>query len=358
MKILHRYVLQHFLSVFTLALGAFVGLYLIIDFFEKIEDFLQKQVPASTTCLYFLYKTPAILAQGIPVAVLLATLISLGILKRNRELIAMKAAGIDASFYSTPIVLAALAISIVHFTCTETISRTMTQKAQAIWQFHIQGKGHSGTMTLENLWIHGKDTLYQIRLYDPQKESLERATLFQLDSSFKLVQRLDARRIRWNGDRWVCEDGLLIRFEGVETHQEWFQERELVLPETPKDFSGVQSLPEQLDWAGLYRYAKRIRQEGYNAAPYEVELNLRIAFPLTTLVLSLLGITISLRQRLHAGVAAGVLVGLVTAFLYMALLHLGCSMATAGLLPPFVGVWAANVIFASMASYLWLTDSQ
>lgn len=358
MKIIFRYVLRQFASVFALALAAFVGLYLVIDFFEKVDDLLQKQASLTTTCLYFLYKTPLIVAQGIPMAVLLATLITLGVLKRNREIIALRAAGIHAVVYAQPIAMAALFIAVVHFGAGETIARSMNQKAQNLWQQQVLHQKSSVSWSQENVWYHGRSCIYQIRLYDRHTYTLQKVSLFYLDNEFKLSQRLDAKRIRWDKDRWLAEEGLVLKFNGNDTVQEWFKELPLDLSESPKDFSSLQTLPEQLGWLELYRYTTKIRQEGYNSAPYEVELNLRVAFPMTTLILALLGITMSLRQKLRSGIAVGVLVALLVAFLYLTLLNMGCSMATAGLLPPFLGAWAANVIFAALAYYLWITNDQ
>lgn len=358
MKILSRYVLRQFLAVFALALAAFVGLYLVIDFFEKVDDLLQKQVALTTALRYFFHKTPLIVAQGIPMAVLLATLISLGILKRNRELIAMKTAGVHPSVYATPLAVAAFFIALVHFAAGETIARSMSQKAQDIWQQEIQHKKSSFSWTREDIWYHGRDCIYQARLYDSAGKTLQKVSLYYLDKDFKLIRRIDSKRMRWNDGRWTAEEGLVLRLDGIDTQQERFQEKDLEVPETPKDFASLQTIPEQLNWVDLYHYSRKVRQEGYNAAPYTVELHLRIAFPMTTFVLALLGISLSLRQAFHTGIAAGVTVALVIAFLYLTLLHVGCSMATAGLLPPIIGAWAANVIFAALAYHLWLSNQQ
>jgi len=184
---------------------------------------------------------------------------------------------------------------------------------------------------------------------------MEKTSLFYLDSHFKLTQRLDAKRIRWKDNRWVAEDGLILNFKGADTEQEWFDERKLDLNETPEDFVSLESIPEELDFLSLYRYVHRIREDGFTATPYEVELQLRLAFPLTTFILSLLGITIALRQGIH-GESQWVRAWVLVASIYLAVLQTGCALATAGILPPLVGVWAGNIIFVMLVAYLWITD--
>lgn len=358
MKIIPRYILRHFFPVFGLALCAIVGLYLIIDFFEKVDNLLEKHVAAGDIFAFFILKIPFILTQGIPMATLLGSLLALGILKRNRELIALETAGIRAAYYVRPILFTAMALSLVHFLTDETLARAMNQKAQQIWQREVLNQTASLSWSHENVWYHGQDVIYQIRLYNKGEETLERASLFYLTPQFKLTERLDAKRIRWKDDRWIAEEGLILRFNGSNIEQERFSERELNLAETPNDFARLETIPEELGWLDLYSYAKKIRAEGYNTKPYEVELHMRLALPLTTFIVALLGVTIALSQGLHGGIAVGVGIALLLASLYFTLLHLGSALATAGILPPFLGVWIGDVIFAALAGYLWMAKVQ
>lgn len=356
MRIIPRYMLRHFLPVFALALFAFTSLYLIVDFFENMEKFIEKRVPLADTLSYFLNKTPSVAAQGIPMACLLAALITLGLLKRNRELIAMEAAGIKAVSYVSPIIVAAFCISAVHLVFGETVSRSMNQVSAKIWNEQVQRRKGHFSWGRENVWYHGQDVIYQVRIYDKRTQTLEKVSLFFLDPQFKLVQRLDAKRFHWNGTQWVAENGLALKFGESGTEQETFEERTFRMQETPADFSGLETVPEELDWADLYQYARKIRQEGYNSRPYEVELHQRIAFPLSTLVLAILGIIIALRQKVHGGIALGVGIGLLVGSLYFAVQQLGCALATAGILHPAVGVWAGNTIFFAAAVYAWISN--
>ena len=353
MKIISRYVLRHFFPVFGLALGAIVGLYLVIDFFEKVDNLLEKHVDAASILSYFMLKIPFIVTQAIPMAALLGSLIALGILKRNRELIALETAGIRATTYVGPILLTALGLSLAHLLADETLARAMNQKAQQIWQREVLNHKASLAWSHENVWYHGHNVIYQIRLYNKEAESLEKVSLFYLNRKFELTERLDAKRVRWQDQRWIAEDGLILRFTESQVEQEWFAERELALAETPSDFARLETIPEELNWIDLYRYTQKIRTEGYNARPYEVELHMRLALPLTTFIVALLGVTIALSQGLHGGLAIGVGIALVVASLYFMVLHLGTALATAGILPPLVGVWAGDIIFATLAGYLW-----
>ena len=355
MTIIHRYILRHFVPVFLLALTAFVGLYMIIDFFEKVDDMLEQNVPLILCAAYFTYKIPFILTQGIPMSALLGALVGLGLMKRNRELIALETAGSRPSYYVAPIVCASLILALIHFLVGETLSRTLNQEAEKISKEQFYNIKTPVTYGYENLWVHGHSVIYQILLYDVQKHSMEKVSLFYLDDRFRLAQRLDAQKVRWEGDRWVAENGLLLRFKGSEMEQEWFERRDLDLAETPNDFGSVETIPQELGWLSLYRYARKIRQEGYQSTPYEVELHLRVALPFTTIILTLLGLTIALRQDIHSGIPLSIGVALGTTSLYLGFFHVGSGLASASILSPLLGVWAGNIIFICLTLYLWMT---
>ncbi|NSW86540.1 MAG: LPS export ABC transporter permease LptG [Syntrophobacteraceae bacterium] len=358
MKIISRYVLAHFLPIFALCLCAFVGLYLVIDFFENVDRMIEHHVSPLKIAAFFLYKIPFIATQGIPMAVLLATMISLGLLKRNRELIALETAGIHTFSYVAPIVLTALVVSVIHFLGAETVSRSLNHKSRQIWEQEVLGRKSPASWSRENFWYYGQNVIYQVRLYDPASQTLEKVSLFYIDPEFRLVERLDARRFIWEGGRWTAQDGLILRFSGSETNQEWFDHRTIDLREKPADFSGLETVPEELNWLDLYHYTTKIRQEGFNSTQHQVELHLRVVQPLTTFILAILGIMIALRQGIHGGIAVGVGVGMIVASLYFAVLQLGCALATAEILSPALGVWAGDVIFSSLAGYLWITHHQ
>ena len=258
MKIISRYILRLFLPIFGLTLSAFVGLYLIIDFFEKMDDILGGSAPFGSTVLYFLYRCPAIITQGIPLVVLLAAVITLGILKRNRELIALRAAGVRPYVYAGPIVLMALMFAVAEFWMGESMARPMDRAAQRIWDYQIRGHETPILWSQENVWYWGKDAIYHIHLYDRRRRTLENVTVFYVDSEFNLEQRIDAKQIRWIDHQWVAENGAIINLSDS-GQQQWFTTKTLNLPETPEDFKSIDMAPEDLSWETLYHYTSKLR---------------------------------------------------------------------------------------------------
>ncbi|MFZ2446450.1 MAG: LPS export ABC transporter permease LptG [Syntrophobacteraceae bacterium] len=357
MRIIPRYMLRHFWPVFAVVMLAFVGLYLVVDFFERLDAMMANKLPFLDICRYFLGKIPFIVTQGIPMSTLLATIITLGMLKRNRELIAMEAAGVKPAYYVAPIAATALLLSVFHFTVGEFVARPLSKNLEDPWNARIEQNKPTVRLKLQNVWYRAENTIYQARLYDWQNKVMERASIFFLDPQFRLTQRLDARRIVWTGHGWVAYDGLLVGFNPSSTDQQWFESRQLDLNITPADLEAGETVSENLGWIDLYNYIYKIEQEGFSSTPFRVDLQMRLAAPLATFILALLGIAVALRQGLHGGIAAGVGFSMGLAFAFLGISSVGKALASSGVLPPFLGVWAGNIVFAALACYSWVRGS-
>ncbi len=358
MKIVTRYVLKHFLAVFGVALFGFGGIYLVVDFFEKLDDILEKKAAALDAVLYFAYKLPAILTQGIPMAALLAALIGLGLLQRNREIMALRAAGLSAWVYAAPMVAASCALALLTFVAGETVGRPLSHKAARVWQEKIDKKRVQLGFLQENVWYHGQDFFLQARTYDARSKVFQGVSIYYLDEHFRLRERLDALRLLWVPSTWIAEKGTLLRMdEGLAWHHV-FEEKEVALNLDPKDLTVAAALPEDLRWDQLYGYTQRLRADGYNAVPYVVELHVRAATALAAGILGLIGVSLSLHLGHRGGIASGLTMGLGLTFAYLVLFQVGSSLARSETLSPAFGVWIPNVLFAGIGAFLWMRAPQ
>jgi lipopolysaccharide export system permease protein len=283
---------------------------------------------------------------------MLATLVSLGILNRNHELIALKAAGVNAVTYAGPILVMSVLMALGHFGITESVARPFNRQAEEIWQKKVKQQPNPSGWSQENVWYRGKNLINQIRVYDQRNRSLERVSIFYINDKFHLVRRLDAKRIRWTGDRWIAENGLVIQPQGSDQQISRFDELELDLAELPEDFKTLETIPDELNWWDLYSYISKLQQEGYSTVRYQVDWHMRLAFPVTTVVLVLFGVATAMYLGHRGGIVIGVGLGIIAAGVLLISLQLGGSLGTAGILPPFFAAWTSNVLFGLLGIHL------
>ena len=359
MTILDRYVLKEFTKMFLLILVSLLALYLIVDFFERIRMFLSKGASMRQMASYFVLTVPMILSQMIPVAVLLGSLLSFGILSKNSEITAMKANGLSLYRLSLPVIAASFAICIVAFLLSEFITPSTNQKAKYVKLIEIQKKEKLGSFKQNEIWYRGEQGIYNFSVFDPHTSTLKgiRIHFFGDNSpgSMSLSQRIDAKEAVWIEGKWKFRDLIITTFkrDGVPSIER-VASRVIPLSEEPSDFMVVQKDTEEMGLVELSRFEKKMRSEGYDTIRYQTDMNGKIAFPLVSVILAILGISFSLKSERNGGVPQSIGLGIVIGFSYWIVFAFAVSLGRAGTLPPVIAGWAANLIVGIAATIMFI----
>jgi len=350
MSILHRYILKEIARYFFMILAMVVGIYLAVDFFEKIDDFMEAGLPVALAGTYFLLKTPFILGQILPVGVLLSTLVTFGLMNKNNEWIALKGGGIGVHAFLFPVLGVGLGFSALLFLIAEIgIPMTMS-RANHIWR--IQVRNESAVASREkNIWIKSDQFITHIRYYNPAQKRFHGITLHGFGPNFRLIRRIDAEGGYYQNGKWILLNGMEQIFDpqGGNTQTKTFEQNTLALDLHPEDLQRVVKASEEMNLFELQAYVRKIEAEGYDATVYRVDLNAKIAFPLVCVVMSLLGLGIGLKRSVKEALPAGIAFGIGAAFLYW-ILHSFClSLGYGEMLPPVLAPWVANFVFLCVA---------
>jgi len=350
-----RYLLREFGSSLGLCLGAFVALYLSVDFFEHLSSFLNHEASALTIARYFLLKIPLIVTQVVPVAVLAATLLSLGGLARRGELMAMRACGVSLWQIASPVVAACLALSLATLLWNEYVVPECSMRAHYVETVEIKKKKFKGLFSDEEIWYHGERSFTNIERYDPRHSEIYGLTRYDLDPDFHLRRIIEARMVHWTGSEWIATDAAETLFadDGTLTMQA-VSDPTLGLRETPDDFTAVHHDADDLSFASLRREIRELRKKGIDTTEPTTDLWLKIAVPFVSLVMALVGIPLASRRSRSSGVAASVGTALVVGFSYWVVLALTTSLGHSGVLPAPVAAWSANIIFAVIGEIFFL----
>ena len=166
MTILTRYILGELIKIFMITLGAFVMIYVLVDFFERIDNFIEAGARLHFMFLYIMFKLPLVVGQMTPVAVLMSTIIALGLLARGNEIIALKASGVSPYRIVFPVLALSLLISCLSFLNSESVVPYTNRRVNAIWKRHVQREAPKFVARYESLWFKGQDAIYNIRTYD------------------------------------------------------------------------------------------------------------------------------------------------------------------------------------------------
>ena len=368
MPLLHRYVLRRFISCYILSAAGLIGIFLIVDFFERVDEFIRRDMPYSDLISYFVCKIPSIASYMAPQAVLLATVITLAVLARDNEIIAMKASGIGIVGITLPILGASLMIALLVLANSEYLSPIATKKMNYIFKVKVQGNQPYGdTYILEDfsakqLWFIAKDTaVWNIGQFDPKEMRIRDAKIFYRFDNGSIQKRIDVKEVVWSGAHWEFFDGFQRTFE-QEGHSstEYFEKKIFPVLETPDDIlKNMISYSDEISLRELYKEIKEMTLEGKDTLKHRVDFHQKISYPFISIVLALLAIPLSLRSSRHGGVLFCVGINLSVGFLFSFLYAMGVSLGNGGFFSPIFAAWGPLLLFASFGFYLLLTlDSE
>jgi lipopolysaccharide export system permease protein len=357
MRLLKRYVLKKFLAVYALTLISLISVFLLVDFFERVDEFLVKGSTLFDLFAYYFYKIPFIFFFIAPQAVLLATVVTLAAFARNNEFTAMKACGIGVTGITIPIVLAAFLIAIAVVVCNEYVAPEANRKMNYIFNVKVRGRQPMGAVQRDKLWFRSANGwLCNVNYYDPNKSLMKRVSLFIYGKDNRLERRIDAAAAIWNGKEWEFTNGYTRDFGPDEVVNTQYFDREIFpLPETPKDLNKAQKKPEEMSVSEMYRDIKATSTEGKDSSRMWVDLHHKFSYPFIGVVLALIGIPLSLRSNRSGGVLFSVGLSLGLGFAFSFIYAMGISLGHGGTFSPFLAAWGPNIIFSCIGFYLLLT---
>lgn len=361
MTILQRYVQREFLKIFGICFGGLLGIYFLVDFFQRIDLFLNYPTPVSYKILYFILKMPLFVYHITPVTVLVSLLVTLGMLNRNREITAIKCGGITLVHLCAPLVALGLAASVFVFVTNEFVVPHTTRQSRYVLDVLIKNRPLRSIFRQNRIWYYGENkTIFNIQLLDPVERSLEGVTIFRFDpEGTRLLERIDARSARYREGRWQFVDGTIRTFhpDGA-IRTESFTKRGIPIREKPEDISQYREKPEEMNLPALAGYVRKLRRSGFNPTVYLVDLYAKVSLPLVSFVVAILAIPFGFRAGPKGGIVASLGASITLGFAYWIVISIAISLGHAGKIPPLLAAWLPNIFFLGVGVYLWLNLEQ
>jgi LPS export ABC transporter permease LptG len=313
---------------------------------------------------FLFWSTPEYLTYIIAMAVLLAGLVTVGLLTKNSELVVMRACGISLYRTALPLLAFAFGASALLVGLEENVLATSNRRADQL--NHIIRTGSPQTFgVLNRKWVVGRSgEVYHYQYYDPRTQQLHALSVFEFDpSTERLTRRLFVQKASYaptmgSGEpqpTWSLENGWERRFgAGNEvkgfhrfaTSTARFEEADYFVTEARE--------PELMNFGQLRRYIAELRSSGYNVLEHEVGLHRKVAFPFVTLVMTLIAVPFAVSTG-RRGAMYGIGVGIVLALIYWVMISIFAAFGASGVLDPMLAAWAPNLIFGAAALYLLLT---
>lgn len=356
--LLDLYLLRRFFYYLIVLLAGFVLIFDAFTLFDLLGDISKNHVAISVVLNYFRYLIPYMLYVLAPLAALVATLITLAVLTKNNEVIAVKASGISLYRLILPLGLAGCLVAGGMFAMGETILPYANQRQDAL-RNEIKGRPPQTYFQPAHQWIFGERAkIYNYEFFDPEAQLFGGLNVFELDpKTFQIERRVYAARATWDASEstWILTAGWIRDFQnGQITRFTPFRAYSLTeLSEPPSYFRREVLESDQMNWRELSAYIKSLRQAGFDTSRLSVQWQEKFAYPLIAAIIVCLGAPFAFLVGTR-GAIGGLALAVGIGITYRAVAQLLASMGTVGLLPAVLAGWAPDAIFAFLAVYFFL----
>jgi len=346
MKIFDRYILKNFLNILLFSIAAFTLIYIITNLIEKLDSFLDKQIPSKMIILYYIYFIPEIIKQILPVSMLMASLFSVSQLARHHELIAMKSSGVSLFRILLPIIIFSFFISIFSFFFNELFVLYTNRLKFDIDRVYLLKLPPTGLTEQSNISIQdSEERIVNVGYFDSERLIAYNINI-QIKKENTITQRIDAKEMRWIKNKWILNNGAVRNFKDEQEELKLFtQLTDYTLNVKPEDLSVIQIKPEEMNYAELERFIKKLKSLGSDTMKWSVNLNQKLSFPFSSFIIVMFGISFaSIGWR--GGTAKGFGISLIICFLYYGInISLGPILGQKNILQPALAAWLGNIIF-------------
>jgi len=363
--ILDRYVARMYLRIVGLTFVSLLGIFYISSFIDLSDKLFKGKATMGMLLSFFWFSTPQFVYYVIPISLLIATLVTIGLLTRNSELVVMRACGISLYRVALPLLAFAAVASAILFGLEERVLAGANRQAN---QLNLRIRtGSAPTLDILNRrWVVGHNgVIYHYEHFEPRRKELTRLSTYHFDARrWSLVRRSYVESAAFDksslgadrpGARWITRQGWVREVDAAGQVRSYvpFNGRSVTL-EPPDYFGTEQPEAARMTYAGLSRYIAEMRAAGFNVVPFLVDLHQKVSFPFVTIIMTVLAVPFAVTTG-RRGALYGIGVGIALAMVYWTANNLFGAVGDAGLLSPVLAAWAPNILFGAGAAYLLLT---
>ena len=344
MRILDRYILRRFLSTLGFAVLAFVFIVVFVDMIGNLGKFIDKNVPQKIILKYYLYNIPYILVLALPIAMLLASLLSIGQMTKYYELTAIKSVGVSLYRILFPLFLLSIVISFVALAIGELVVPPTSQEKTKITNAYLESRfARSPTTVTHIFWRDKLDRTLFIGRYDTRQKLAHKVSIQSFEGN-EVVERIDAPNMEWEDGGWVLRRGYRRVFkEGEEKAEPFDRLRDENIDVEPERIAQSKVKPDDMSYDELKVFTSEVLRNGGDPNRWLVDLNFKLSIPFANFIMVLFGAPIA-SSRKH-GAIFGVIISLISCFIYYGSNTMIKTIGHNGDLPPFLSAWLTNGVF-------------
>ncbi len=339
-KLYTRYLLNPYYKMLLLLAPVTTGIYLLIEFFDKIDNVTNAGLSYFFLLHYLGFQIPQILFETWPILLSLAGLLALAFLARGGELLAFRTLGFSSWALARPYILLALLLSVGFVVAEELVLPESTYHQLYLWATKVKKQKPRGLLVKGQIYFRGVHSFFVGRVLDPDARHLKDVVYVKVDQEGLPLFIIWAQRAAYKGNHlWIFEKGFFKR-RRTDFVPRWFQKHVLKLEFTPETVLVVKRIPRTQHLWELWKQRSFLKRAGLPTQAPDAELAYRIFYPFAAPGLLALALPMLLGERGRHALGRGVSLGLLAIFLGLATFLGFKALGDTGRIP---ALWALPV---------------
>lgn len=353
-KILDRYIIRKFLGTYVFAIALIIVVVVTFDCVEKIDDFIELKAPLSKIAFqYYLNFIPFFINQFSGLFTFISVIFFTSKMAYQTEIISILSSGVSFRRLIWPYMLSAVVITLFSIGLNLWVIPAANQQRSDFEGLYLKKRRNVKYERHIYRQIY-PGTFAYIRGYSDNTNRASYLSIESFDGS-ALTASLEAADVTFDPEtkRWSAPRYLTRAFEG---EAETFERREnldTMINLDAAELGRITDLIKSLNISDLSEFLVQQRNKGSDmVAMIEVERQNRFAYPISAIILTIIGVSLSSR-KVRGGTGFHIGVGIALCFSYILFSKFAEEFAKGGLLPPVISVWLPNFIYLFVAVYLY-----
>lgn len=362
MKILRNYFLKEFIAPLFLSLGVMSFVMVLVGNLNKIADLvINKGVNFFSVLKIFIFMTPYIVTYALPISILIATLVSLGRLSSDNEIIAIRASGINLFSLILPLLLVGLILSLAlvifndrvasyaHFAYRKTLKEVGLKNPTAAFEEGVFINSFQKYILFIYHVDQKKNRLNNVRIYEPQEGKPTRTIVAKAGEFITVPEKNIIKLKLIDGTSDEPDPDNPTNFYKL-NFKTYFMN---LNPSQNQGKAKMEKKPKEMTIQELNQEIDKLKKEGVNPSPLYTEIHEKITLAFSCFIFVLLGSSLAMiTKRREKSINIGIAI-LIMIIYYP--LFIGCeTLGMEGILPAQIALWIPNIIFGIIGAILTL----
>ena len=353
-KLLDVYIVKRFLLTFFIALLLIIGIVIIFDISEKIDDFVSKEAPLKAIIFdYYLNFIPYFMNMFSPLFVFITVIFFTSKLASDSEIVAILSCGISFHRLMVPYIFSATLIALLSLALNLFVIPQANKDRMAFEAKYI--KGHNVTTNRNVHYQINPGECVFVESFSTWNNTAYRFTLEKVEDN-KLVSKISAEQAVWDSTKcgWRLKKYFIREYgDGIEDHIRSGASLDTVINLTVSDLITQKNEMETLSYKELNEVIRIQKMRGDADVKLAlIEKHTRFALPFSAFILTIMGVALSSKKR-RGGIGWNIGIGIALAFTYILFLRFSQMFVFTGVLPPGIALWVPNILYAFIAGFLY-----